>query len=165
MEMARHSGSFIIRDAFSDSRLDVKDRPDWSVSGLRLPAECERRRRRLAANARERRRMLGLNVAFERLRSVIPRLQSDRRLSKSETLQMAQIYIGTLSEMLQDRAESLEEVEQEISETENGAVKGEERVEQDSRDSEVCCGGRVEDPLRHELKGTMNFWERSNGVK
>ncbi|KAI5102852.1 atonal bHLH transcription factor 1b, partial [Silurus meridionalis] len=59
-----------------------------------------RRRRRLAANARERRRMLGLNVAFERLRSVIPRLQSDRRLSKSETLQMAQIYIGTLSEML-----------------------------------------------------------------
>ncbi|KAB5555130.1 hypothetical protein PHYPO_G00029980 [Pangasianodon hypophthalmus] len=161
MEMARHSGPFILREAFSDSRLDVKDRPEWSVSGLRLPAECERRRRRLAANARERRRMLGLNVAFERLRSVIPRLQSDRRLSKSETLQMAQIYIGTLSEMLQDRAESLED----ISETEKGDVKAEERVEQDSRDSEVCCGGHVEDPLRHELKGTMNFWERSNGVK
>ncbi|XP_028332665.1 protein atonal homolog 1-like [Gouania willdenowi] len=56
------------------------------------------RRRRLAANARERRRMLGLNVAFDRLRSVIP--NRDRKLSKSETLQMAQIYISTLSELL-----------------------------------------------------------------
>lgn len=103
--------------------------------------------------------MLGLNVAFERLRSVIPRLQCDRRLSKSETLQMAQIYIGTLSEMLQDRAQSLEE----ISKMENGDIKADERTEQDSRDSH--CGGHVEDPLQHELKGAMNFWERSNGVK
>uniref|UniRef100_A0A3P9KGM6 Atonal bHLH transcription factor 1c n=1 Tax=Oryzias latipes TaxID=8090 RepID=A0A3P9KGM6_ORYLA len=59
-------------------------------------------RRRLAANARERRRMLGLNVAFDRLRSVIPHLQ--RKLSKAETLQMAQIYISTLSELLHDGA-------------------------------------------------------------
>uniref|UniRef100_W5LSA9 Atonal bHLH transcription factor 1c n=1 Tax=Astyanax mexicanus TaxID=7994 RepID=W5LSA9_ASTMX len=58
-------------------------------------------RRRLAANARERRRMLGLNVAFDRLRSVIPNVESARKLSKSETLQMAQIYISTLSELLQ----------------------------------------------------------------
>uniref|UniRef100_A0A8C7FHN6 Atonal bHLH transcription factor 1c n=1 Tax=Oncorhynchus kisutch TaxID=8019 RepID=A0A8C7FHN6_ONCKI len=50
-----------------------------------------------------RRRMLGLNVAFDRLRSVIPNLESDKKLSKSETLQMAQIYISTLSELLQDR--------------------------------------------------------------
>uniref|UniRef100_A0A3Q3K455 BHLH domain-containing protein n=1 Tax=Monopterus albus TaxID=43700 RepID=A0A3Q3K455_MONAL len=61
-------------------------------------------RRRLAANARERRRMLGLNVAFDRLRSVIPNLESDKKLSKSETLQMAQIYIATLSELLQEGA-------------------------------------------------------------
>ncbi|XP_047464906.1 fer3-like protein [Mugil cephalus] len=66
--------------------------------------ERAQRRRRLAANARERRRMLGLNVAFDRLRSVIPNLESDRKLSKSETLQMAQIYISTLSELLQDQA-------------------------------------------------------------
>uniref|UniRef100_A0A3Q1JRW5 BHLH domain-containing protein n=1 Tax=Anabas testudineus TaxID=64144 RepID=A0A3Q1JRW5_ANATE len=64
--------------------------------------ERAQRRRRLAANARERRRMLGLNVAFDRLRSVIPNLESDKKLSKSETLQMAQIYIATLSELLQD---------------------------------------------------------------
>lgn len=66
--------------------------------------ERAQRRRRLAANARERKRMLGLNVAFDRLRSVIPNRQSDRKLSKSETLQMAQIYISTLSELLQDGA-------------------------------------------------------------
>ncbi|KAK2866180.1 hypothetical protein Q7C36_002236 [Tachysurus vachellii] len=161
MEMARQSTPFVILEAFSDRRPDVKNIPDWSVSGLRLPAERERRRRRLAANARERRRMLGLNVAFERLRSVIPRLQSDRRLSKSETLQMAQIYIGTLSEMLQDRAESPEVT----SETENGDVKAEDGVEKDSTDSEACCGGHTENRLRHELKGTLNFWERSNGTK
>ena len=64
--------------------------------------ERAQRRRRLAANARERRRMLGLNVAFDRLRSVIPNLDSDKKLSKSETLQMAQIYIATLSELLED---------------------------------------------------------------
>uniref|UniRef100_A0A8C9YRN2 Atonal bHLH transcription factor 1c n=1 Tax=Sander lucioperca TaxID=283035 RepID=A0A8C9YRN2_SANLU len=66
--------------------------------------ERAQRRRRLAANARERRRMLGLNVAFDRLRSVIPNMESDKKLSKSETLQMAQIYIATLSELLQEGA-------------------------------------------------------------
>ncbi|XP_029954698.1 protein atonal homolog 7 [Salarias fasciatus] len=68
----------------------------------RCALERAQRRRRLAANARERRRMLGLNVAFDRLRSVIPNLESDKKLSKSETLQMAQIYISTLSELLQE---------------------------------------------------------------
>lgn len=153
--MARHSGPFIVQEAFAESRLD---KPDWSVSGLRLPAEYERRRRRLAANARERRRMLGLNVAFERLRSVIPRLQSDRRLSKSETLQMAQIYIGTLSEMLQNRAQAPDQT----SDTENGAGKAEDGA---ARDSDACSGGRDEDPLQHELKGDTDIWERTSGVK
>ncbi|XP_008435884.1 pancreas transcription factor 1 subunit alpha [Poecilia reticulata] len=68
----------------------------------RCALERAQRRRRLAANARERRRMLGLNVAFDRLRSVIPNLESEKKLSKSETLQMAQIYISTLTELLQD---------------------------------------------------------------
>ena len=57
-------------------------------------------KRRLAANARERRRMNGLNDAFERLREVVPALGNDRKLSKYETLQMAQTYISALSELL-----------------------------------------------------------------
>lgn len=59
------------------------------------------RRRRLAANARERRRMNSLNDAFDRLRDVVPSLGNDRKLSKFETLQMAQTYIAALHELLQ----------------------------------------------------------------
>lgn len=58
------------------------------------------RKRRTAANARERRRMHGLNDAFERLREVVPCLGSDKKLSKFETLQMAQTYISALQELL-----------------------------------------------------------------
>ncbi|XP_056134312.1 protein atonal homolog 1a [Lampris incognitus] len=59
------------------------------------------RQRRVAANARERRRMHGLNHAFDELRSVIPALDNDKKLSKYETLQMAQIYISALADLLQ----------------------------------------------------------------
>lgn len=59
------------------------------------------RKRRLAANARERRRMNSLNDAFDRLRDVVPSLGNDRKLSKFETLQMAQTYIAALYELLQ----------------------------------------------------------------
>ncbi|XP_040033240.1 uncharacterized protein atoh1c [Gasterosteus aculeatus] len=80
--------------------------PDGGALRCLPPDACAlaraQRRRRLAANARERRRMLGLNVAFDQLRSVIPNLESDKKLSKSETLQMAQIYIATLSELLHE---------------------------------------------------------------
>lgn len=62
------------------------------------------KQRRLAANARERRRMHGLNHAFDQLRNVIPSFNNDKKLSKYETLQMAQIYINALSELLQTPA-------------------------------------------------------------
>ena len=57
-------------------------------------------KRRMAANARERKRMNGLNDAFERLRQHIPELGNDRKLSKYETLQMAQTYIGALRDLV-----------------------------------------------------------------
>ncbi|KHN76155.1 Protein lin-32 [Toxocara canis] len=58
------------------------------------------RMRRQAANARERRRMNNLNDAFDQLRTVLPEMNSGRRLSKFETLQMAQQYIDCLAEIL-----------------------------------------------------------------
>ncbi|XP_051932467.1 protein atonal homolog 1b [Hippocampus zosterae] len=65
------------------------------------PPHCgPHRHRRVAANARERRRMHGLNKAFDELRSVIPSLENEKKLSKYDTLQMAQIYITELSELL-----------------------------------------------------------------
>uniref|UniRef100_A0A8C6W4Q4 Atonal bHLH transcription factor 7 n=1 Tax=Nannospalax galili TaxID=1026970 RepID=A0A8C6W4Q4_NANGA len=57
-------------------------------------------RRRLAANARERRRMQGLNTAFDRLRRVVPQWGQDKKLSKYETLQMALSYIVALTRIL-----------------------------------------------------------------
>ncbi|XP_020499098.1 protein atonal homolog 1a [Labrus bergylta] len=59
------------------------------------------KQRRVAANARERRRMHGLNHAFDELRSVIPAFDNDKKLSKYETLQMAQIYINALADLLE----------------------------------------------------------------
>ena len=58
------------------------------------------KKRRLAANARERRRMDLLNQGFDRLRTVLPGLDSETQLSKYETLQMAQEYINQLSQLL-----------------------------------------------------------------
>ena len=63
------------------------------------PKEIQKKRR-IAANARERRRMNSLNGAFDRLRSVIPGMKGQRQLSKYETLQMAQSYIEALQDIL-----------------------------------------------------------------
>lgn len=65
------------------------------------PVGGVQKQRRVAANARERRRMHGLNHAFDELRSVIPAFDNDKKLSKYETLQMAQIYINALAELLE----------------------------------------------------------------
>ncbi|XP_061601452.1 transcription factor atoh7 [Cololabis saira] len=59
-------------------------------------------RRRMAANARERKRMQGLNTAFDCLRKVVPQWGQDKKLSKYETLQMALSYIMALSRILTD---------------------------------------------------------------
>lgn len=56
------------------------------------------KKRRLAANARERKRMENLNEAFDRLRQYLPK--NDQKLSKHETLQMAQTYIHELDQIL-----------------------------------------------------------------
>lgn len=68
--------------------------------GVRPQVSGVQKQRRLAANARERRRMHGLNHAFDQLRNVIPSFNNDKKLSKYETLQMAQIYISALAELL-----------------------------------------------------------------
>lgn len=74
---------------------------DSQQNPTRPPSPNVLRRRRLAANARERRRMNGLNEAFDRLREVIPSLGEDHKLSKFETLQMAQTYISALCDLLE----------------------------------------------------------------
>nr|XP_021552426.1 pancreas transcription factor 1 subunit alpha [Neomonachus schauinslandi] len=67
----------------------------------RLRSEAELQQLRQAANVRERRRMQSINDAFEGLRSHIPTLPYEKRLSKVDTLRLAIGYINFLSELVQ----------------------------------------------------------------
>merc|ERR1719400_1474908 len=75
---------------------------------LHPPTPSVLRHRRDAANARERKRMNGLNDAFERLREVVPNLNSDQKMSKIETLLMAQTYIQALARLIEAEDSKLE---------------------------------------------------------
>lgn len=63
---------------------------------------------RHAANQRERKRMLSINEAFEGLRAHIPTLPYEKRLSKVDTLRLAIGYIGFLTELVENDANSKE---------------------------------------------------------
>ena len=80
---------------------NIKPISKWRAKQLRLTAETVVKRRK-AANARERKRMNGLNGAFEKLREHVPDLGGDKKLSKIETLQMAQSYIRALAILVQE---------------------------------------------------------------
>ena len=59
-----------------------------------------RRTRRVKANDRERNRMHSLNDALEHLRTVLPTVPEEAKLTKIETLRMAHNYIWALSQTL-----------------------------------------------------------------
>ncbi len=80
-------------------RMPYKPLSKWKLKQLRLNQETVMKRRR-AANARERKRMNGLNDAFEKLREHVPHLGGEKKLSKMETLEMAQSYIRALALLL-----------------------------------------------------------------
>lgn len=108
-EGATRVGQHYVQHSYDRYCEDLRPPGIWSygdsertkTSGPAAPDLEVLRRRRLAANARERRRMNSLNDAFDRLRDVVPSLGNDRKLSKFETLQMAQTYIAALYELLQ----------------------------------------------------------------
>ncbi|XP_043923205.1 musculin-like [Protopterus annectens] len=83
-------------------RLAVKQTMDFSCS----PQEG-RQTQRNAANARERARMRVLSKAFSRLKTSLPWVPPDTKLSKLDTLRLASSYIAHLRQLLQeDRYES-----------------------------------------------------------
>lgn len=98
-EMDSHSSSYSKQDYY-DSKYKSDNSSSRKSSQPHAGVEVMKKRR-LAANARERRRMNSLNDAFDRLRDVVPSLGNDRKLSKYETLQMAQTYIAALHELLE----------------------------------------------------------------
>lgn len=62
----------------------------------------ERNVRRLESNERERLRMHNLNEAFQELRTVIPHVEAQQKLSKIETLSLAKNYIMALTNTICD---------------------------------------------------------------
>ena len=106
-------------DSFSDSSFSTTDEDFFCSPNNIIDCENEftqqqskdkyRRRKysgqrkpylRHAANMRERKRMQSINDAFEGLRSHIPTLPYEKRLSKVDTLRLAIGYISFLAEML-----------------------------------------------------------------
>lgn len=69
-------------------------------SKCRQERSVQRGRRRMKANDRERHRMHNLNSALDALRSILPALPEDTKLTKIETLRFAHNYIWALTETL-----------------------------------------------------------------
>lgn len=66
----------------------------------RYKCASQQAQQRQAANLRERRRMQSINEAFEGLRSHIPTLPYEKRLSKVDTLKLAISYITFLGDLV-----------------------------------------------------------------
>lgn len=110
---APHDGDYDLGSlSFSSSSPTFSCTPDVSPQAGRHVGSLLKRRRRLrseiemqqlrqAANVRERRRMQSINDAFEGLRSHIPTLPYEKRLSKVDTLRLAIGYINFLAELVQ----------------------------------------------------------------
>ena len=59
------------------------------------------RTQRVAANQRERRRMLSINSAFSELRAQIPIFPHEKQLSRIQTLRLAADYIAFMTDIVQ----------------------------------------------------------------
>ncbi|XP_044071230.1 neurogenin-3 [Siniperca chuatsi] len=98
-------------DASEDSSENVPRKPLTVIGGEassvknrkhkpRREKSGQRGRRRMKANDRERHRMHNLNSALDALRSILPALPEDAKLTKIETLRFAHNYIWALTETL-----------------------------------------------------------------
>ncbi|NWT42774.1 MUSC protein, partial [Chroicocephalus maculipennis] len=73
-----------------------------AASGPRGPPAEGKQSQRNAANARERARMRVLSKAFSRLKTSLPWVPPDTKLSKLDTLRLASSYIAHLRQLLQE---------------------------------------------------------------
>lgn len=88
---------------FSDE--DLEEDGAEGRTGRKLSRAQQREARqtqRNAANARERARMRVLSKAFSRLKTSLPWVPADTKLSKLDTLRLASSYISHLRQLLQD---------------------------------------------------------------
>ncbi|XP_029385257.1 transcription factor 21 [Echeneis naucrates] len=85
-----------LEDEGVDGRIKQQRRPP------RAHGKEARQSQRNAANARERARMRVLSKAFSRLKTSLPWVPADTKLSKLDTLRLASSYISHLRQLLQD---------------------------------------------------------------
>lgn len=101
-----NSGFYLCDNYSSDSDIysDFSDQENTEdkigSKSRRLTGKNQQAQQRQAANLRERRRMQSINEAFEGLRSHIPTLPYEKKLSKVDTLKLAISYITFLGEMV-----------------------------------------------------------------
>ncbi|GCC20938.1 pancreas transcription factor 1 subunit alpha [Chiloscyllium punctatum] len=93
--------SFDCTDSTSEVSPQLKGIEGAVKRRRRIRSEVEMQHLRQAANVRERRRMQSINDAFEGLRTHIPTLPYEKRLSKVDTLRLAIGYINFLTELVQ----------------------------------------------------------------
>ncbi|KAF6019515.1 Fer1 [Bugula neritina] len=80
---------------------------EFDPSGV-TTSDAKKKPHRTAANQRERKRMKSINDAFDDLRQYIPLPVSERsKLSKVDTLKYAIMYIGNMTETLQQYEDTL----------------------------------------------------------
>jgi len=96
-------------EAYSSSLSPKKKGKGGRKKNLHPPTPTIMKHRRNMANARERKRMNGLNDAFERLREVVPNVNTEQKMSKIETLLVAQTYIKALAKLMDSVAEEEED--------------------------------------------------------
>ncbi|KAJ6649165.1 Pancreas transcription factor 1 subunit alpha, partial [Pseudolycoriella hygida] len=88
-------------DAYSGFNSDQENNEEKIITKSRRNKGINHQaQQRQAANLRERRRMQSINEAFEGLRSHIPTLPYEKKLSKVDTLKLAISYITFLGEMV-----------------------------------------------------------------
>ena len=114
-------------EGYSSSMGAKKKGKGGRKKNLHPPTPTIMKHRRNMANARERKRMNGLNDAFERLREVVPNVNTEQvcpfsvlikccfstlilqKMSKIETLLVAQTYIKALAKLMDSVAEEDED--------------------------------------------------------
>merc|ERR1711944_396397 len=96
-------------EAYSSSLSPKKKGKGGRKKNLHPPPPTIMKHLRNMANARERKRMNGLNDAFERLREVVPNVNTEQKMSKIETLLVAQTYIKALAKLMDSVAEEEED--------------------------------------------------------
>ncbi|KAK7901713.1 hypothetical protein WMY93_018482 [Mugilogobius chulae] len=94
------TGNFQSKESSSEHLAQKKKCATLEAGRSRLSSDVQRGKRRSKANDRERHRMHNLNSALDALRSILPGLPEDTKLTKIETLRFAHNYIWALTETL-----------------------------------------------------------------